>query len=137
MNRENIENKVVSFCCNWSVHPGLKLSECAVPQEDKSIVTMCTGRLTPEMIIEILNYGALGVLIFGCPPGECEHDSNYKTLRRINVLKKILSQFNVEPERVKLEWVKSGEVQKVLKSVESFYFEMKELGPIKKGRNDE
>lgn len=130
---QNNSTKITAFCCNWSVHPGMHLSN--LPQEeDKAIVTMCSGRLNPELIIQAFEHGASGVLICACSPGECEHDGNYKTLRRVIILKKMLKQLNIEPERIKLEWVDTGESIKVKDRIDTFYDEMKELGPIKYGK---
>lgn len=126
--------KITAFCCNWSVKPGLRLSNLPTDEKDKTIVTMCTGRVGPELAMQAFEYGAWGVLICTCPLGECKHDANYKTLRRVILLKRMLSQLNVEPERVRIEWVDTGEVGKLQNAMQVFYNEMKKLGPIKLGR---
>ncbi len=104
------EPKVMVFCCNWSTYPGLQLSR--PPESDDAplepIITMCAGRLDPELILEAFSRGAWGVLVAGCPPDECEHDGNYKTRRRIMLLRNMLEQFNIEPERLALEWVSTA-----------------------------
>ncbi len=122
--------KIMAFCCDWSVQPGLRLSDFQ-EEEEKAIVTMCSGRVGPELIVQAFEYDAWGVLICACPLGECEHDANYKTLRRVFLLKRMLSQFNIEPERVRVEWVDTGEVGKLQNAWNVFYEEMKKLGPIK------
>ena len=123
--------KITTFCCNWSVLPGLRLSNLSTDEEDKIIVTMCTGRVGPELIMQAFEYGAWGVLICACPLGECKHDANYKTLRRVLLLKRMLSQLNIEPERVRIEWIDTGEVAKLQNAVNDFYDAMEKLGPIK------
>ncbi|MCK4226396.1 hydrogenase iron-sulfur subunit [candidate division WOR-3 bacterium] len=135
MNNSTAERaKITTFCCNWSVHPGLKLSNFPTEEENKSIVTMCTGRVGLELVLQAFEYGAWGVLICACSLGECKHDGNYKTLRRVLLLKMVLSQFNIEPERVRIEWIDTGEITKICDAMNGFYDEMLKLGPIKLGR---
>lgn len=130
-NNINNSTKITTFCCNWSVHPGLRLSESVFPEEDSIIISMCTGRVDTELILQAFNSGAWGVLICACPLGECEHDGNYKTLRRVLLMKNIMKQLNIEPERIKIEWVNTGEIMKVTNAVKSFSEEIMNLGPIK------
>jgi len=123
--------KITTFCCNWSVLSGLRLSKFKLEEEDKAIVTMCTGRVGPELIMQAFEYGTWGVLICACPLGECKHDANYKTLRRVLLLKRMLSELNIEPERVRIEWIDTGEVAKLQNAVNGFYDAMEKLGPIR------
>ena len=102
--------KITAFCCNRSVTPGLRLSDLPKDEEDKTIVTMCTGRVGPELVIQAFDYGTWGIFICACPLGECKHDANYKTLRRVLLLKRMLSELNIEPEIVRIEWIDTGEV---------------------------
>ena len=70
-------------------------------------------------------------MIAGCPPEECDHDGNYKTRRRLVLLKNVLKQLNIEPERIKLEWFSTGESAKLSKSIDDYIKELEKLGPIK------
>ena len=125
--------RVIVFCCNWSVYPGLQLS--ALSRENKKtfgiIVTMCVGRIEMELILEAFYRGAWGVMIAGCPPDECEHDGNYKLRRRILLIKNLLKQFNFEPERIALEWVSTGESAKLQQMINTLVDKVTELGPIR------
>lgn len=125
--------KVIVFCCNWSAYPELQFSTLLEEREAPSsiIITMCTGRIGPELILRAFDLGAWGVLVAACPIGECEHDANYLTLRRILLLKKMLRQFDVDPERIKVEWVATGESAKLRAATNEFHGEMAKLGPIK------
>ena len=128
------EAKVVVFCCNWSVYPGLQLSHSAAPTGAKDlvdpIVTMCSGRVSPELILEAFSQGAWGVLVAGCPPEECEHNGNYKARRRILLLQNLLAQMGIEPQRVRFESFSTGEGAKLGQTMRGFLEEMRGLGPI-------
>jgi len=132
------EPKVVVFCCNWSVDPGLRLS--IMPSETRkdpftTIVTMCCGRVDPELILEAFSNGAWGVMVAGCPPEECSHDGNYKTRRRVLMLKNALGEFNIEPERLALEWFSTGEAEKLRKTATEFSEMIAQMGPIKNNKD--
>jgi len=100
------------------------------PPNIKPIRVMCSGRVDPVFILEALRKGADGVLIAGCHPGDCHYQSgNYKTNRRIKLLKKLLSEMGVEPERVRFEYISASEGQKFASVVTDFVDEIKKIGP--------
>jgi len=91
---------------------------------------MCSGRVEPEFVFKALTLGADGVLVLGCHPGDCHYMSgNYKTMRRILLVKKLLEQLRVDQERVKLEWVSAAEGARFAQVVADFTNKIKELGP--------
>ena len=125
--------KTIIFSCNWSSYPGLQLSENPlepVPEDHKLIINMCAGRISPELIIDAFKNGAWGVMIASCPTDKCEHDGNYKTRRRVILLKRALEQFGIEPQRLKLEWIDKGETAKLKQAIDKFVSGMSKLGPI-------
>ncbi len=126
------EKKLLVFACNYSIFPGMQLSECEtiVKTQYGVIVTMCSGRVAPELILDAFEEGAWGVMVAGCPPEECDHDGNYKTRRRLVLLKKVLQELNIDPKRVKLEWFSTGESNKLEKSIDGFIKEIEKMGPI-------
>jgi F420-non-reducing hydrogenase iron-sulfur subunit len=90
---------------------------------------MCVGRIEPDLILEAFCKGAWGVLIAGCPPDECEHNSSYKLRSRILLLKNLLKQFNIDPERVTLEWVSSNESTRLKQLINTMVDRVTKLGP--------
>lgn len=130
---DNFEPKIVAFCCNWCSYAGADLagtSRMQCPPAIRIIRVMCSGRVSPFFVIKALTVGADGVLILGCHPGDCHYlEGNYKTMRRIPLLKKMLKQFGVEEERVRLEWVSASEGAKFAEVTSDFTQAIKELGP--------
>jgi F420-non-reducing hydrogenase iron-sulfur subunit len=91
---------------------------------------MCSGRVDPVFILEALKKGADGVLVAGCHPGDCHYQSgNYKTNRRIKLLKKLLDELAINSNRVKFEYVSASEGQKFANVVTEFVDELKKMGP--------
>jgi len=134
MSKEEFEPKIIGFLCNWCSYAGADLagvSRIQYPPNIRITRVMCSGRIDPVFILEALKDGADGVLIAGCHlPSDCHYISgNFKALRRINLLKRVLRDFGIEPERVKLEWVSASEGDKFAAVVRDMVEEIKKLGP--------
>jgi len=134
---DNFEPKIVAFCCNWCSYAGADLAGTSRMQYSPNIRiirVMCSGRVNPLFVLKALTVGADGVLILGCHPGDCHYiEGNYKTLRRIPLLKKMLKQFGIEEERVRLEWVSASEGAKFAEVANNFTQTIKDLGPSSLG----
>jgi F420-non-reducing hydrogenase iron-sulfur subunit len=59
-------------------------------------------------------------------------EGNYKTARRIPLLKKMLKQLGIEEERVRLEWVSAAEGARFATLVKDMIAKVKELGPSRR-----
>ena len=130
---KEFEPNIIGFLCNWCSYAGADLagtSRLKYPPNIKSIRVMCSGRVDPVFILEALRKGADGVLVAGCHPGDCHYQSgNYKTNRRIKLLKKLLREMGIEPERVRFEYISASEGVKFARVVTDFVDELKKLGP--------
>ncbi len=133
MDKEEFEPKILAFCCNWCAYAGADLagvSRMQYPPNIRIIRVMCSGRVEPEFVLKAFTLGADGVLVLGCHPGDCHYLSgNYKTMRRVPLTKRLLGQFGVEQERLKLEWVSAAEGARFAQVVTDFTSKVKELGP--------
>jgi len=130
---EKSQTKLIVFICNWSLFPGLQMSQSTtlIKTSYGIIITMCAGRINPELILHAFKEGAWGVMVAGCPPEECEHDGNYKARRRMLLLKNSLKQMNIKPERLRMAWFSKGQSAKLKKAIDDFLKEIEKLGPIK------
>jgi F420-non-reducing hydrogenase iron-sulfur subunit len=130
---DNFEPKIVAFCCNWCSYAGADLAGTSRIQYSPNIRVirvMCSGRVNPLFVLKALSIGADGVLVLGCHPGDCHYiEGNYKTMRRIPLLKKMLKQLGIEEERVRLEWVSASEGAKFAEVTNNFTQSIKNLGP--------
>lgn len=127
------EPSVVAFLCNWCSYAGADLagtSRLRYPSNVKAIRVMCSGRVDPVFIMEALKEGIDGVLVAGCHPGDCHYQSgNYKTNRKVKLLKRLLKDLNIEPGRVRFEYISASEGQKFADVVTDFVSQLKEMGP--------
>ena len=128
------EPKIVGLVCQWCTYTGADLagtSRRKYAPNVRLIRMMCSGRADPAFILKAFEMGADGVLIGGCHPGDCHYmEGNYKTLRRNALLKPLLAQLGIEPERVRLEWISASEGERFAQVVDEFTEEIRRLGPI-------
>jgi len=91
---------------------------------------MCSGAIEPLYVVKAFKEGADGVFIGGCHPGDCHYQNgNYKTQRRIVLLKRAISEIGLDPRRIRLEWVSAAEGQRFARIITEFTEEIKKLGP--------
>jgi F420-non-reducing hydrogenase iron-sulfur subunit len=132
--KSTFEPKIVGILCNWCSYAGADLagiSRKKFAPNIRVIRVMCSGRVEPTFILKAFQAGADGVLILGCHPGDCHYiEGNYKTMRRIPLLKKMLAQFGVEDERVRLEWVSASEGDRFGQIVNEMTEQIRKLGPF-------
>jgi len=133
MTKAAFKPKIVGFLCNWCSYAGADLagvSRIQYPPTLRIVRVMCSGRVDPIFILEAFRSGADGVLVAGCHPGDCHYLSgNYKAQRRILMLKKVLEQLGLEPERLRLEWVSASEGDRFATIVKDMTEEITKLGP--------
>lgn len=127
------EPKIIGFCCNWCAYAGADLAGInrnQYPPNIRMIRVMCSGTIEPLYVVKALKEGADGVFIGGCHPGDCHYQNgNYKTQRRIVLLKRAISEIGLDPRRIRLEWVSAAEGQRFARIITEFTEEIKKLGP--------
>jgi len=133
MTKSEFQPRIVGFLCNWCSYAGADLagvSRIQYPPTLRIVRVMCSGRIHPALILEAFRNGADGVLVAGCHLGDCHYISgNYKTQNRVLMLKKVLEQLGLEPERLRLEWVSASEGDRFAKVIKDMTEEIKKLGP--------
>ncbi len=131
---DGFKPKIIGFLCNWCSYAGADLagvSRIQYPPNLRIIRVMCSGRIDPAFVLEAFKNGADGVLVAGCHlPSDCHYISgNFKALRRITLLRKVLKEFGIEPERLRLEWISASEGDKFAQVVREMVTDIKRLGP--------
>jgi len=133
MEKTEFEPLIIAFCCNWCSYAGADLAGTArisYPPNIRIIRVMCSGMVHPALAMDALMKGVDGVLIAGCHPGDCHYtDGNLKTERRVDAMSVMMEDMDMEPERLRLEWISSGEGEKFAKVVREMTEQLKKLGP--------
>src|SRR5512140_891720 len=126
--------RIVAFFCNWCTYTAADLagvSRLKHAPNVRIIRVMCSGRIDPQFVLDAFAKGADGVLVGGCHPGDCHYiEGNYKELRRVEILKRLLADMGVERERVRLEWISAAEGEKVKRVVNEMTTALQKLGPL-------
>jgi F420-non-reducing hydrogenase iron-sulfur subunit len=131
---EQFEPVIIGFTCNWCSYRAADMAGTArikYPPNVRLIRLMCSGRLDPTFVLKALSSGADGVLITGCHPGECHYlEQNYKALRRYRLLRRMIAQMGIEPERIKLVWASAAEGVQLAREITLFVEEIRAMGPL-------
>lgn len=136
MNKENqpFEPTIIGFTCNWCSYRAADLAGTArikYAPNVRLIRLMCSGRLDPTFVLKAFASGADAVLISGCHPGDCHYlEQNYKALRRYHLLKRVLTQMGIEPQRLKLFWASAAEGAPFAEEINRYVEEIRALGPL-------
>jgi len=129
------EPKIVAFFCNWCTYLAADLagtSRVKYAPNIRVVRTMCSGRVDPQFVLDAFARGADGVLIGGCHPGDCHYqEGNYKTLRRVRMLRRILRGMGIEDARFRLEWISASEADRLKTVVNDMVEKVRALGPLK------
>jgi F420-non-reducing hydrogenase iron-sulfur subunit len=128
------EPKVVGFLCNWCSYAGADSAgsrKLQVPPQFYSIRTMCSGRVEPQMVLKAFAEGADTVAIFGCHFGDCHYqEGNHSAFVRYQLMRKMLGEMGIEPERLRLEWVSATEGVRFAQVVASIVADARAMGPL-------
>ena len=128
------EPRIVCFFCKWCTSAGADLAGTSRMQylpNGTPICVMCSSRVDPEHVLWAFKRGADGVFIGGCHPGDCHYQSgNYKTRRRVFLLKQVFKDFGIEPERLRLEWISASEGKRFAQVMDEFIEEVRSLGKL-------
>ncbi len=132
---EAFEPKIVAIFCNWCTYLAADLagtSRLKYPPNIRVIRVMCSGRVDPQFVLDAFAQGADGVLLGGCHPGDCHYqEGNYKCLRRYELLRRMLEQMGIEPDRFRLEWISASEGERLRTTVDDMVTKVRALGPLR------
>jgi coenzyme F420-reducing hydrogenase delta subunit len=82
---------------------------------------MCLGRLHPGLILKAFERGADGVLMLGCPPGDCHYDFGYRKAEAVFTRSKELIQLlGFKQKQLHLDHVAAGDGNMFVRKVRKF-----------------
>jgi heterodisulfide reductase subunit A len=130
------EGEVMAYGCVWgglaaADHAGLK----GLTYDPRIYLLRvgCIGQLDPSVMARAFLEGANGLILIGCPPGDCHHSFGLDhTWSRINLLKKLLDFCGLDRRRIGLAHVDLNKPEEYVVLVESFIKLINEIGPIER-----
>lgn len=95
---------------------------------------MCSGRVDLEFILRAFAGGQDGVFVGGCRLGECNYitHGNFDALGTTLLAKKILEHIGLNPERLQIQFMSSGDGHILADAINKFAKKVKEAGPLGK-----
>ncbi len=132
---------IIGFFCNWCSYAAADLagtSKIQYPTNIRIIRVMCTGRISPQFVIEAFSKGADGVLVAGCHPQDCHYKIGFdRATNRVNALRELLHDYGINEKRLRIVSAGAPESQKIADEITDFVTELEKIGPsgaeIKKG----
>jgi coenzyme F420-reducing hydrogenase delta subunit/ferredoxin len=90
-----------------------------------------------DFVLRAFANGMEGVFIGGCRLNECNYTThgNYHALNMVLLCRRIMEHVGLNPERLRIAFMSSGEGNLFVEEVNAFTRKVKELGPI--GESDE
>ncbi|MBM3142504.1 MAG: hydrogenase iron-sulfur subunit [Chloroflexi bacterium] len=125
--------KVVCFSCKFGW--GYLTDEDTLSSKIENwIPIICTGKIDATHMIDAFDEGADGILILGCPEGDCHYqDGNYEAKKRVYLLRRLLESIGIEKERIRIELSIDPEGRRIPQLVKEMSKELAKLGPLKRG----
>lgn len=127
------EPRIIGFLCQWCSAAAADLAGTTRTQYPANLTPIrvpCSGAVDPAYILKALLSGADAVLVSGCRTGDCHYVSgNYKSARRIAVMKAIFAALGLDDNRVWAKWVSASEGQAFASAVKEITEATKKQGP--------
>lgn len=124
------EPKIVCFSCGfgWGYLTGKDVLSVKIKHW---VPVVCSGKLDSTHIMRAFRDGADGVLILGCPDGDCHYqDGNYQTRKKVRLLHKVLGSYGIDPRRLRMELGTDPEGESIPKLLQQMTRELRPLGPV-------
>ncbi|MFZ5818560.1 MAG: hydrogenase iron-sulfur subunit [Chloroflexota bacterium] len=116
--------KVILLTCNWNAYSGLETAgaqRLAYPAGVYPLKVACLGQIDPGIILKAFENGADGVLMLGCPPGQCHYEFGNRRAEDVYAqAKELVKVLGCSDSQLQLDWVAAGEGQDLVNKVKSF-----------------
>ncbi len=100
------------------------------PSSIKIIRVPCTGKVDVMHLLRAIQKGADGVYCVGCLEGTCHYnEGNLRCRERVNFVRACLEEIGLEPERVRMYNLSSGEGPTFAAYAKEMTENVKALGP--------
>ncbi len=120
--------RLIGFLCEWCAakalenmaHKRLRLPDGFMP-----LRVNCSGAVELSLITQALYEGASGVLVGGCPKGQCHYrEGNTRAAIRLRAYRRLLEALGLPPDRIRAVWVGSGEGERLYQAIWQFWKEL-------------
>lgn len=130
------EPQLVCFSCRFGW--GYLGDENALLRQTKNwIPIICSGKIDTIHILDAFRRGADGVLILGCPEGNCHYqDGNFEARKRAYLLQKVLETYGIEKERLEIVLSMDPEGKRIPQLIKDMSDRIGKLGPLRRIKDE-
>jgi len=126
--------RILAFCCGNCASSAATVAEGmkkALPDNVKIVQVPCTGRIEILHLLKPFEEGADGVYVAGCQEDSCQYmDGIGKAAKRVDQVKKMLEELDIEPDRIRLFHLSAGKGQEYVDAAWEMVDTVKALGPF-------
>lgn len=130
---DEFEPQIVAFCCSNCPTAAAHVADGMdkiFPSNVKVIQVPCTGRIEVLHLLKPFEEGADGVYVAGCQEDSCQYISGIvKASKRVENVKEILKQLDLEPDRISLFNLSAGKGYRFVEVAHEMTGRLKTLGP--------
>ena len=116
--------RIIVFSCNWNAYSAMESAAIegeTYSTEIRPIRLACLGRLHQGHILKAFAHGAAGVLLLGCPPGDCQHDFGFQKAEEVFELsRKLIHLLGYRDSQLQLDWVAADDGAGYVEKVNAF-----------------
>ena len=127
------EPRIVGFVCNWGAYSGIEVAgnrQIEYPANVHLIRVMCLGRVHHGLVLRAFEMGADGVILLGCPSGQCRYRSGIEqTKAMVSQVKRMLNMLGMGSKRIHLVEVPAGDGEFAARRITAFVKRTQEMGP--------
>jgi F420-non-reducing hydrogenase iron-sulfur subunit len=128
--------KIIAFCCSNCPSAAAEIAhkmKKTLPENVKPVHVPCTGRVEILHLLKPFENGIDGVYVAGCREDSCQYISGItKARKRVEHAKKILSELDIEPERIDIFSFSAAKGQEIVDIALDMVERLKTLGPLPK-----
>ena len=127
------EPLILAFCCENSACRAADAAgsmRLEYPDNVRMLRMPCTGKVEIDHILAAFERGVDGVIVAGCPEGDCHYqEGNLRARRRVERAKQLLDEIGLKPQRLEMFDLASSEGARFAEIVSEMSQRLTELGP--------
>ena len=116
--------KVILFTCNWNAYSGCETAGVERLSYSAGVFPLkvsCLGQIDPGVILKAFENGADGVLMLGCPQGQCHYEFGNRRAEEVYAqAKELVKVLGCSDSQLQLDWVSANEGGEFVEKVKSF-----------------
>jgi len=121
---KHVDPILIVYTCNWNAYSGLEAAGAkgeSYPASIHPVRVVCLARMNAGLILKSFEMGAAGVMLLGCPPGECYYGHEKIKIEEVfEEAQELIRVLGIDQKRLRLDWVEAEQGQDFADKVRKF-----------------